>query len=111
MRNRPKKPTIPAARHDTLRHEILSLLGEESLSAREISERVGIQEREVLEHLEHIKIALHGRLVTTPAFCMECDFSFTKRERLKGPGRCPICRSEHIAEPRFSIDQRFLALR
>jgi transcriptional regulator len=94
-----------------LRHEILSLLGEDSLSAREISERVGIRESEVLEHLEHIKIALHGRLAITPAFCMECDFSFAKRERLKGPGRCPICRSEHIAEPRFSVDQRFLAPR
>ena len=103
MKSRPKPPHIPADRHDTLRHEISTLLGAESLTAREISERVGIGEKEVLEHLEHIKIALHGGLVMEPALCMACGFSFRKRERLKGPGRCPVCRSEHIAEPRFSI--------
>ncbi|HBG06270.1 MAG: transcriptional regulator [Geobacteraceae bacterium GWC2_58_44] len=103
MRIRPKQPDIPADRPETLRHEITALLIEESLTAREISERVGIQEKEVLEHLEHIKIARHAGLVITAALCLACGFSFRKRERLKGPGRCPVCRSEHIAEPRFSI--------
>jgi hypothetical protein len=103
MRIRPKQPFVPADRADTLRHEIAAVLSEESLSAREISERVGIQEKEVLEHLEHIKLARHAGLVMEPALCMACGFSFKKRERLKGPGRCPVCRSEHIAEPRFSL--------
>jgi predicted Zn-ribbon and HTH transcriptional regulator len=102
-KSRPKPPSIPADRHDTLRHEIITLLSAESLTAREISERLGIQEKEVLEHLEHVRIALHGGLVMIPALCMACGFSFRKRERLKGPGRCPVCRSEHLAEPRFSI--------
>ena len=103
MKIRAKSPDIPADRRDTLRHEIVALLGAESLSAREISERVGIGEKDVLAHLEHIKIALHEGLVVQPALCMACGFSFRKRERLKGPGRCPACRSEHIAEPRFSV--------
>ena len=103
MRSRQKQPSIPADRRDTLRHEIVSLLTGESLTAREISERVGIEEKEVLEHLEHIRIALHGKLINVPALCMGCGFSFRKRERLKGPGRCPVCRSERIAEPHFSI--------
>ena len=103
MRSRPKQPRIPVDRQDTLRHEIVSLLTEESLTAREISEQVGIQEKEVLEHLEHVRIALHGGLMVDPALCMGCGFSFRKRERLKGPGRCPICHSEHIADPRFSV--------
>jgi predicted Zn-ribbon and HTH transcriptional regulator len=103
MKSRPKPPSVPSDRQDTLRHEIIALLGAESLTAREISERVGIQEKDVLEHLEHIRIALHGGLVMEPALCMACGFSFRKRERLKGPGRCPVCRSEHIAEPRFSV--------
>lgn len=103
MRNRPKQPTTPADRRETLRREIVSVLSEETMTAREISERVGIQERDVVDHLEHIRAALHGRLVVTPAVCMGCGFSFTKRERLKGPGRCPVCRSEHIAEPSFSV--------
>jgi predicted Zn-ribbon and HTH transcriptional regulator len=104
MRSRPKHPTIPVDRPDTLRHEITDLLHEESLTTREVSERLGIGEKEVLEHLEHIKIALHGGLVVEPALCMACGFSFRKRERLKGPGRCPVCRSEHITNPRFSVD-------
>ena len=103
MRNRPKPPQVPVDRQSTLRHEIMDLLSQESLAAREISEQVGIQEKDVLGHLEHIKIARHGGLVMEPALCMACGFSFRKRERLKGPGRCPVCRSEHIAEPRFSI--------
>ena len=83
MRIRPKQPPIPADRQDTVRHEIVSLLTAESLTAREISEQVGIGEKEVLEHLEHIKIALHGGLVIIPALCLGCGFSFRKRERLK----------------------------
>ena len=103
MRSRSKQPRIPADRQHTLRQEIISLLTRESLTAGEISEQVGIQEKEVPEHLEHVRIALHGGLVVEPAVCMGCGFSFRKRERLKGPGRCPVCRSEHIADPRFSV--------
>ena len=103
MKSRPKQPSIPADRRDTLRREISSLLREQSLTALEISERVGVSEKEVLAHLEHIKVALHGELVKVPALCMGCGFSFRKRERLKGPGRCPVCRSERITEPHFSI--------
>jgi predicted Zn-ribbon and HTH transcriptional regulator len=103
MRSRPKQPSIPAERYDTLRQEIVSLLSHESLSARELSEQVGIPEKEVLEHLEHIKIALHGGLVVDPALCLRCGFLFRKRDRLKGPGRCPVCQGEHIEDPRFSV--------
>jgi transcriptional regulator len=103
MKKRPKAPQVPADRQETERHEIIVLLRGESLSAREISERVGIREKDVLEHLEHIKIALHGELAMEPALCMACGFSFRKRARLKGPGRCPVCKSEHIAEPHFSV--------
>lgn len=103
MKTKPKKPTIPADRQETSRHEIVTLLKEERLTARELSERMGISEKEVLEHLEHVRIALHAGLVVTPAECLGCGFIFRKRERLKGPGRCPVCRSEHIAEPYFSV--------
>jgi predicted Zn-ribbon and HTH transcriptional regulator len=103
MRSRAKQPTIPGKRQETLRHEIVALLSDESLTAKQISELVGIQEKDVLEHLEHIKIALHGELVVVPASCLGCGFSFRKRERLKGPGKCPVCRSERIAEPHFRL--------
>jgi len=76
---------------------------EEPHGARELSQRLGISEAEVLAHLEHIRLALRTALEITPAFCHACGFVFSKRERLKAPGRCPVCRSERIAEPRFAI--------
>ncbi len=101
---KPKAPFIPPERHDTLRHEIITLLEGETLSAREISAEVGIPEKEVYGHLEHIQTGRGElRLVVTPAACRKCGFVFTKRERLKKPGKCPVCRSELIREPLFSI--------
>src|SRR6266567_2030814 len=61
MTTRPKKPFIPKEQHDTLRHEIIALLAEKTLSARDISGEVRIAEKEVLEHLAHIRTALHAR--------------------------------------------------
>ena len=101
--SKPKQPVIPSDRHDTVRQEMIALLTGHSLTAKEISGEVGISEKEVLEHLEHIKIALHGGLIVIPALCLECGFSFRKRERLKKPGRCPVCRSERIVDPSFTI--------
>ena len=92
--------------HDTLRHEIVSLLDGDELSAREISAAIGIAEKEVYGHLEHIQ--LHKRdlhLLITPAVCRKCGFVFRKRERLKKPGKCPVCRGELISEPLFSIEK------
>jgi predicted Zn-ribbon and HTH transcriptional regulator len=104
VRARPKEPFVPARRYETVRQEMVALLREESLTAYELSGLVGISEKEVLEHLEHIKTALRGKLAVTPPLCLECGFSFHKRERLKKPGRCPVCRSERIVEPAFTID-------
>ncbi|WP_235840250.1 transcriptional regulator [Citrifermentans pelophilum] len=95
---------MPKDRHETVRHEIISLLSGENLTARDISGQVGIGEKEVLEHLEHIRIALRSRLVVTPPACLECGFSFRKRERLGKPGRCPVCRSERIVDPSYTIE-------
>lgn len=104
MKQRPKGPFVPPRRDDTVRQEMTALLQREHLTAQELSGELGIAEKEVLEHLEHLKIALHDKLDMTPPLCLECGFSFHKRERLKKPGRCPVCRSERIAPPSFSID-------
>ena len=66
MRKRAKEPQVPPDRQDTLRHEIVALLADETLTANEISGRVRINEKEVLDHLEHVKIALHSALVVVP---------------------------------------------
>ncbi len=88
----------------TPRKKIAEALEEESLDLREISRRFGIKERDVLNHLEHISRSAHSkRLITEPARCLQCGFSFKKRSRLSTPGRCPVCRSESIAPPRFKL--------
>lgn len=90
----------------TLRQQIMVLLSDSEMSAKEISSAVGIREKEVYGHLSHIarSIKSHGkRLVIDPAECMGCGYVFEKRKRFTRPGRCPICKSEHIKNPLYRI--------
>lgn len=108
MKPAPREPPIPAEMHDTVRREIIAVLEQGERSAREVSSEVGISEKEVYSHLEHIRktMSATGRhLAVTPAECRKCGFVFSKRERLKKPGKCPVCRGESIHEPLFSISQ------
>lgn len=106
MKKIPKQPPIPSERHDTVRREIVSLLRAGALSAKEISPEVSASEKEVYEHLEHIRMKKELHLNVTPAACRKCGYEFIKRERLKKPGRCPVCKGESITEPLFSIDRK-----
>jgi len=106
MKKGPKEPAIPVSMHHTIRHEIVSALERGPRSAGEISREVRISEREVYDHLEHIRKTASraaNHLVITPAECRKCGFVFSKRERLRKPGRCPLCRGESIKEALFSI--------
>jgi len=89
----------------TLRKKIAEALETECLDALEISKLFGIKEKEVLDHLQHIAKSVHPKPLTAePAACKRCGFSFKKRTRLNTPGRCPVCKSEHISAPRFKIN-------
>ena len=95
------------ARKETVRQRLRAILEEESLSARELSGMVGVPEREVYGHLEHLRLSLRGsgrELAVAPARCRQCGFLFRKRDRLGKPGRCPQCRQTSIAEPLFRIE-------
>ena len=108
MKQRSKEPFVPVEMHHTVRREVLSALSEGPRSAKEMSGKIGLREREVYEHLEHIRktIGASGsRLVVTPAECKKCGFVFSKRSRLKKPGKCPVCRGEAISEPLFTIEE------
>ena len=94
--------------HETVRQEIIAALLVGPCSARELSAAVGIPEREVPAHLEHIRKSITSsgqRLIVAPAECKKCGFVFSKREKLKRPGKCPVCKGESIREPRFMIEQ------
>ena len=107
MGKKSKKPFIPVERQETIRQKINSILGGQALSAKEISAQISVSEKEVYEHLEHIRITVHKTgfaLIVTPAECRKCGFVFRKREKMKKPGKCPVCRGELIKEPLFSIE-------
>lgn len=106
MKKKSKKPFIPIERRETVRQEIISALQGQTLSSKEISARVKASEKEVYEHLEHIQRTINKTehtLIITPAECRKCGFVFRKRDRLKKLGKCPVCHSEFIQEPLFSI--------
>ena len=97
---------VPPGRTATIRREMADVLRGRTLSARDISSEVGVREREVYEHLEHICKSLRrqqGEFVLTPAECQKCGFVFKDRKRLTRPGKCPECRGTHIREPLYSI--------
>jgi transcriptional regulator len=93
----------------TIRQQIFILLQQERLGAKEISQALGLPEKEVYKHLEHIARTARRqgyRLEIEPeAACLACGFTFKARQRLTPPGRCPCCRATHLSEPLFHLVQ------
>ncbi|WP_373501310.1 transcriptional regulator [Desulfococcus sp.] len=90
----------------TIREQMIDLLLTGEYDAHELSQHLRIQEKEVYLHLPHIAKTLaprKRRLTVVPAACIACGFAFRDRSRFEKPGRCPVCRSERIRSPRFSI--------
>jgi predicted Zn-ribbon and HTH transcriptional regulator len=90
----------------TVRERIAQALRVAQLTAREISERASVQERDVPEHLRHLEYSLaHSgeQLRASPPHCIKCGFEFSQRERHSRPSRCPRCKSERISPPSFQI--------
>jgi predicted Zn-ribbon and HTH transcriptional regulator len=106
VKKRPKEPPEPMERYDTIRKYIIALLEEYTLSAKDISTYVRIPEKDVYDHLAHIKKTINKgnlHLVVQHAQCEKCGFVFKKRDRLTRPSKCPICHSSLIQTPLFSI--------
>ena len=103
-----REPVVPEERYETLRRRIITMLREESFSGREIAAQLRIPEKDVYHHLEHIRKSMNKgefHLSVEPAQCEKCGFVFAKRARLTTPGKCPICRSESVREPIFSVEE------
>ena len=103
-------PTINAMQppEQTPRQRIIELITGTRLSSYQLAQMLGIPERQVEGHLTHVvKTIAHDktrRFILNPARCQDCDFVFRDRSRLTSPSRCPQCRSEAIAAPRYGID-------
>ena len=93
----------------TIRQLLIESLNEGELTAIDLSQEVGISEKEVYEHLPHIarSVAVWGKVLTvTPARCLKCGFVFEGRKRFTRPGRCPKCRETHIQSPSYTIRKK-----
>jgi transcriptional regulator len=102
-----QKLPSPPERDQTPRARIASVLREELVSARELSQRVGVSEKDVTLHLEHLArsaLVVGERMVIAPANCLGCGYAFSDRDRFSKPGRCPRCRGTQISPPRFALD-------
>ena len=90
----------------TIRQSIISLLSEQELDARDLSQELGLKEKEIYEHLVHVAqtvAASRGRFVIIPSQCLLCGYVFEDRRRLTRPGRCPQCRRSKLQNPSFRI--------
>src|SRR5439155_12446403 len=91
----------------TVREAIREELLRGAATARELSERVSIREKDVAEHLEHLEKSLRARgerLVVEPATCIACGYAFARRSRLTRRVSCPGCGGMRIDPPACRVD-------
>ncbi|NIQ97700.1 MAG: transcriptional regulator, partial [Desulfuromonadales bacterium] len=78
-------------------------------SCRDLSQSCHQSEKEIIAHLEHLRLSLRQqgkKLVIDPATCRKCGYAFDHRTRLAKPGKCPACRATSIEPPLFTIGSR-----
>jgi predicted Zn-ribbon and HTH transcriptional regulator len=91
----------------TIRQEMIRLLEAEARDARELSQILGIKEKEVYAHLDHIARSMKAKkkkLSVRPFSCLSCGFVFQERRRFTRPGRCPKCKDSRVEYPLYRID-------
>lgn len=91
----------------TVRQRLQELLRQGQWNSLDLSRELSVQEREIFDHLQHVKKSLRGeQLVVTPYSCQTCEYLFKSRDRLDRPGRCPKCWGTHIRMAEFSISRQ-----
>lgn len=96
----------PPPRGETIRDALRRELRAGWVSARQLSTLVGISEKVVPDHLEHLEKSAASageRFEVEPAGCAKCDYVFDDRDRMTKPSRCPACKGQRIEPPRFRI--------
>lgn len=91
---------------ETIRQQIIALLTDNEMDAKELSQTIGVREKEVYEHLPHIARSVavkKKKLVIQPARCLTCGYVFKNRTRFTRPGRCPHCKKSHLDQPKYRI--------
>ena len=86
----------------TIRRQIIELLQEGYFTTKDISKRLSISEKEVVEQLKEINRS-NVKIVVKNSHCKKCGFKFTNVKHFKKPSKCPSCKSTYISEPEFSV--------
>ena len=90
----------------TIRQKMIELLSNADLDARELSQELGVREKEVYDHLAHVARSVKAedkKLIVHPSRCLQCGFVFEDRKRLTRPSRCPKCKQSYLQSPLYSI--------
>lgn len=90
----------------TIRQQIIAILSREKLTVRDISQELGIAEKEIYSHLDHIARSLTcrgGELIISPYRCLDCGYLFKDRQRFNRPGRCPRCKKSRLQPAAYQI--------
>lgn len=93
-------------RRETVREALRRALLDGPQTARELSARVAVSEKDVVAHLEHLVRSVKqsgDRFAIEQAACAACGFVFKDRSRFTRPSRCPRCKSQQLSTPRFAI--------
>ena len=75
----------PEVRSQSLRAQLAEVLRQGPHTARELSQAVGVPEKDVAPHLEHLARSLRRQgetLVVEPAACLACEMRFDDRKRM-----------------------------
>jgi transcriptional regulator len=104
-----RKEPVPAEATSTLRQTLADELRMGPTGFDELRREYRLSARRLEDELGHLARSLEHTgetLVIDPARCRACDFEFTvdRKRPTHAPGRCPKCKRERIAAPRFSIE-------
>lgn len=90
----------------TIRRQMIDLLSDNEMTDRDLSQALGIPEKEVYGHLSHIARSLapmRKKVRITPVRCLSCGYVFRDRKRWSRPGRCPRCKESHLQRPGYAV--------
>jgi transcriptional regulator len=94
-------------RNATVRQDMIRLLREGPRTIRDLSQELGVMEKDLPMHLASVEKTLKNsgdRLISEACRCMACGFEFKDRKKFSKPGKCPKCRHSHIERAVFHIE-------
>lgn len=89
----------------TTRERIADHLAAEPATPRALAAEFAIPADQAVDHVRHLAESLpDGALLVAPPECRECGFDGFD-DPANRPSRCPECKNERVAEPRFAIER------